>query len=94
MRRHYLPLLAMVWLLFFMMVAVVFAVKHGHAADLTPEDYQSALTEANSIITGLTTRAQQLAIQIAQQSREITRLKASAEGATKTAPKPTEPSHP
>lgn len=53
----------------------------AYAADLTSEDYQAALIEANSQISGLSNRAQQLSIQISQQNREIAKLKAEAEKA-------------
>lgn len=59
-------------------------------ADLEPVDYQAALIEANSQIAGLSNRAQQLAIQIAQQNREIAKLKTDAKSSPdhKDAPHP------
>lgn len=57
----------------------------ARAADPVPEDWQAALTEANQHIAGLSQRAESLAMTVAQQAREIAKLKAEA---AKPAPTP------
>lgn len=62
----------------FAILALALLPSMARGADLTPEDYNAALIEANSQISGLSNRAQQLAITVAQQGREIAKLKADA----------------
>lgn len=75
-----------------LLLALALLPSLARAADLDPADYQAALIEANQQIAGLSNRAQQLAITVAQQGREIAKLKAESEKAKPEAkPEPPKP---